>query len=201
MSFYLLLEAKEGISYKKEEIEELALELETIEDSVLDTYFECNELFLDVTANYKEQGIYTEFLDGLIDAADLLEEQMTSEELEKEINVFEEHFKDYEKLMRNYLVSEVFGQLVLPDYEWEDVVIAMQWIGIEYAMMRQSLFLNFLKEKELSYETVKKSIVYIARMTGYDEADVREYLEECFESLIWEWGYFALLIGNRRRKK
>ena len=38
--------------------------------------------------------------------------------------------------------------------------------------------------------------VVISRMTGYEEEDVREYLENSFEELLWEWGYFALITGK-----
>ncbi len=32
-------------------------------------------------------------------------------------------------------------------------------------------------------------------MTGYDEEDIYEYLENSFEELVWDWGYLALVIG------
>jgi len=39
-------------------------------------------------------------------------------------------------------------------------------------------------------------MVVISRMTGYEEDDIREYLENSFEELLWEWGYFALITGK-----
>jgi lysine-N-methylase len=33
-------------------------------------------------------------------------------------------------------------------------------------------------------------------MTGYEDADIREYLENSFASPIWDWGYFALVVGK-----
>ena len=45
------------------------------------------------------------------------------------------------------------------------------------------------------YEKVREALVIINRMTGYDEEDISEYLENSFESLLWDWGYFALLAG------
>nr|WP_243097373.1 hypothetical protein [Ruminococcus sp. AF46-10NS] len=74
----------------------------------------------------------------------------------------------------------------------------MQWIGMEYAAIRQAVFLSWQKNncKELDYETVRDYIVVITRMTGYEEADIREYLENSFEELLWDWGYFALITGK-----
>lgn len=39
-------------------------------------------------------------------------------------------------------------------------------------------------------------MVVISRMTGYEEDDIREYLENSFEELLWEWRYFALITGK-----
>ena len=52
--------------------------------------------------------------------------------------------------------------------------------------------------RQYRYETVRDYLVVITRMTGYDEEDIYEYLENSFESLLWEWGYFALIVGNAR---
>ena len=51
-------------------------------------------------------------------------------------------------------------------------------------------------KSELRYTTVRDYIVIISRMTGYDQEDIEEYFENCFESVIWEWGYIALLTGK-----
>lgn len=199
MGFYLLLESEEDVAFTAEDLKELSEVVEHIEYSAEDTFAECNEIFLDMTENYRKQGIYRDFLEELTQLAEHIENGLAMD-VEKETEQFEEVFMVYEDLFRNYLVSEFYGQLLLPDYEWEDMVVAMQWIGIEYAMMRHTVFLSWKIHKKLDYEQVRETIVYIARMTGYDDEDIREYLEECFESLIWEWGYFAFITGNRRRK-
>lgn len=49
-------------------------------------------------------------------------------------------------------------------------------------------------EEALDYETVREYMVVISRMTGYEDEDIREYLENSFAELIWDWGYFALII-------
>ena len=66
-----------------------------------------------------------------------------------------------------------------------------------YGVIRHSIFLRWLLDgqKEIAYETVRDYIVIICRMTGYDEEDIYEYLENSFEELVWDWGYLALIIG------
>ena len=74
------------------------------------------------------------------------------------------------------------------------MVVKLQWLAMEYAVIFQSLFLQWDKTGSLTYEDVRAYIVILFRMTGYDEEDIYEYLENSFESLIWEWGYFALIV-------
>ena len=83
----------------------------------------------------------------------------------------------------------------------EHMVLQMQWIAIAYAAIRQSLFLKWSldadgisAEEALDYETVREYMVVISRMTGYEDEDIRGYLENSFAELIWDWGYFALII-------
>ena len=125
---------------------------------------------------------------------------------------FRNAFALYEPLFRNFLRNEVFSDLILPENfetgpeeadDLEHMVLQMQWIAIAYAAIRQSLFLKWSLEEDtdgipadgvLGYETVREYMVVISRMTGYEDEDIREYLENSFAELIWDWGYFALII-------
>ena len=46
------------------------------------------------------------------------------------------------------------------------------------------------------YESIRQHMVILSRMTGYENDDIYEYLENSFESPIWDWGYFALIVGK-----
>ena len=86
----------------------------------------------------------------------------------------------------------------MPEMELEDVVVGFQWITLEYAVLKQAIFLKWLinGEGEIDYTMVRNYISVISRVTGYEQSDIREYLENSFEEVIWEWGYLALVIGN-----
>ena len=100
--------------------------------------------------------------------------------------------------MRNYLVTEVFANLYLPEASLETVTMALQWIAMEYAAVRHGIFLQWVlsRQDEISYDIVRDAIVIVSRMTGYDEEDIQEYLENSFETPVWEWGYLALITGR-----
>ena len=44
---------------------------------------------------------------------------------------------------------------------------------------------------------VRNDIVVVSRIMGYDQEDIYEYLEKSFKNLIWEWGYMALIVGEK----
>ena len=87
--------------------------------------------------------------------------------------------------------------LLLPDNDLNGMLIHLQWIGMEYAAIRYSIFLSWLLSGEhtLTYNDIRDAIVILTRMTGYDD-DIYEYLENSFESLYWEWGYFAMILAD-----
>ena len=98
--------------------------------------------------------------------------------------------------MRNFLANEVYSELLSFEDTLEHMLVRLQWLMLQYAALRQSLFFIWQASPEtFSYEKVREALVIINRMTGYDEEDISEYLENSFESLLWDWGYFALLAG------
>lgn len=128
----------------------------------------------------------------------------------------------YTTLFRNFLANEVFSDLFMPDDNLEDMLLHMEWIAMAYTAIRHSLFLSRLGMNSYSqnlsmdsdvkpgtapnaayankiipdYESIRQHIVILSRMTGYENDDIYEYLENSFESPIWDWGYFALIVGK-----
>lgn len=201
MAYYILLE-----TYEKEDAKITAKEFDELQEGIRkvcvfwkDTFDENNELWLDMVENYRKEGLYTEYIEEISQLAEKLSQGYEEDGIKALLEEFETEFEKYERLFRNYLVSEFFTNLLIPDSDLEDMVVMMQWIGMEYVMMRQALFLKWLQsgKEELAYETVRDYMVVISRMTGYDEEDIVEYLENSFQSLIWSWSYMALIIGNK----
>lgn len=78
------------------------------------------------------------------------------------------------------------------------MILQMQWIALEFVIVRHSLFLKWMRDGsgELPYEAVRDYLVIITRMTGYDVEDIREYMGNNFEELIWEWGYWGMIVNK-----
>lgn len=166
--------------------------------SVTDTILECNELLQDLAVNYLEEGLYEEYLEPLITQAEQLSE-MAEDLLLSDWNSFCLLLEAFYPLFRSFLANEMYSDLLAPDdTSTEHMLIRLQWTAIQYAAIRQALFLTYLSENTgaLSYESVRQTIVTLTRMTGYEEEDIYEYLESSFESLLWDFGYLAFIMGS-----
>lgn len=193
-------------------LNELNTAMEDIHIPDEDTFIECNERFQDLSVNYHKEGLYTAFLKPLLTEAckySNIYSQSDNNYMSRSLQTSQKHFcsllTDYDIIFRNYLANELFSDLISPETAStkkivEQMIIKMQWIMIEYTAIRQSLFLWYSHNANspLTYETIREHIVIISRMTGYDDDDIREYLENSFTKLIWDWGYAALIMGIRK---
>lgn len=200
MAMYILQDVKNEGDFKRGNYgEDSLLELQQVIASIdidfLDSFEEDNEIFLDLAENYRKQGIYADFLTPRAKLAEAFEEEFDEQQLKSDYEKFLVEYQEYEDLLRKCVVSNVFSDVLLGESDITNMIVAFQWLGMEYVAMRHVLFLDYLRDGKLVYSIVKEDIVYISRMTGYDEEDIVEYLDNCFEDLEWEWGYFALLIG------
>ncbi len=178
-------------------LKELSDTIDTMQFLSLNTFEENNELFLDIAENYRKQELYTSYLESIAVMAENLSREYDKSKMLVQLQKFEKQFSSYEKLFRNYLVVEIFSNSLMPESDLESIVVMIQWIAMEYAIMRHAIFLSWLldEQEKLSYSMVRDYIVVISRMMGYDQEDICEYLDKNFNNLIWEWGYLALIIG------
>ena len=163
----------------------------------LDTTDECNELLQDLAVNYRKEGLYRRYLDPVIKQAETLSETYEEETMRDSLQQFADTFAAYEPLMRKFLQNEIYSDLLVPDGSLDSMIVALQWIAMEYAVIRHAIVLS-CDHSSIRYEAGRDYLVVITRMTGYDEEDIYEYLENSFESLLRERGYFALIVGNAR---
>lgn len=165
----------------------------------LDTLDECNELLQDLAVNYRKEGLYPCYLNPIIARAEVLSEGYDEAEHLEHWDAFTQDFTTWQPLIYQYLENELYSGLLLPgiDQDLEALLLHLEWIVLTYTVIRHSLFLVWLEDKQpLSYEAVRNYIVILNRMTGYNEEDVFEYLENSFEDPLWDWGYFALILGR-----
>ena len=205
-AFYILSElyrVKEKISteivseyFSDESEKQLVKAIRELASDPAATMEEQNELLQDLAVNYRKEGLYQNYLDPVIDAAEELSEHYEDLDLPRLSDAFAVEFNRYEPLMKKFLKNEMLSDLFSPDGDIESMMVHFQWITMEYAVIRHSIFLQWYQsgKGEIPYELVRDYIVVICRMTGYEEEDIYEYLENSFESLIWDFGYLALIV-------
>ncbi len=216
-SFFLLGEFEKNESLTIDEAEQSRKEILSLIRNMgirtEDTFAEDLELFLDLSENYRKQGLYDLFLDDASYYAEVILQSLTEDSgtddgaentadgaRNRWLTLYENNFKQqwrrFQKLFRNWIYYEIHADLMQPDSEFGDLGIHLQWIALEYVFMRTWCFLHFVQTHHLEYEDVRSSIVLASRMMGYEEADIWEYLENSFESLSWDIGYFAMIVHD-----
>ncbi len=173
-----------------EVIRETILGVETFRE---DTFDECNELLQDLMENYLKKGLYADYLESLSAWAAGYENPD-----EDTWAAFEKAMKPYENFLRNYLCATVHTETLVQGETAEDILIQLEWIAMAYAAIRHTLYLVWENMDVFTWETARNYIIVLCRMMGYGHEDIRAYLENSFESVIWDWGYFALIMGSNR---
>ncbi len=202
--FYILLELNKQDSltmqlineyFSGESVAQLREAIAQIPMDELDSMDECNELLQDLAVNYQKEGLYKKYLDPILLQAKQLSETYVADTMCEDLQLFDKQFRQWQPLLRKFLLNEFYSDLLVPDGNLESMIVSMQWIGMEYAVIRHSVFLKWMERKQFTYEELRDYMVVITRMTGYEQEDIVEYLKNSFESLVWDWGYFALVTG------
>lgn len=204
--FYCILDIKEMVDLNGLENEEIA---EYMEDSCADelvdeireavqpvqyTFEEDNELLLDIMENYRKKNIYSDFIEPIAKRAEFYEQSDGMEDLENKLITFFQIWMQFEEEMRILLCEEIYASCLLPGGDLDSMVMKIEWLGMEYAIIRQWMFLHWELTGKIDIEDLKECIAVVFRMTGYSDEDIEEYLTNSFETPIWDWGYMGLIL-------
>ena len=150
---------------------------------------EYNLLFLDISEIYRKQNIYADFLVPLAKEAEDLDCQKT-----ECWNKFLPKLAQWKQHLRKLFAEEMSSAVITPGTEQvQDILVKLEWMAMEHAVLLQVLFLHGHKG-EITYEKLRESVCVIFRMMGYADDDIWEYMENCFDQVIWPWEYYALLV-------
>lgn len=209
--FFFLLEMyyggnREEVLKRFQKKNYLEHQLQTIKEmdfSWEDSFTEQNELFLDLVVNYREEGLYQEFLKKTVPLAERISEGEVQVNEEQYREICREVFEPYLTLFYNYLIQEIFAGFLHPERDMRECILSYQWIVLTYTTIKHSIWLlafsdlNERSEYTDKYAMIREGMVILSRMTGYDDEDIEEYLDNSFDEPVWDWGYFALLTGHQ----
>ena len=190
--------------FQKENLQQLLQAIHEMPCVISDLLYECNELLQDLSVNYLQEGLYTAYLSPLMEQAERLT-QLFQEAPGVDARMaslwkdFMHSFSTYHPLLKKYLANDIYADLLIDeDLSLSHMLMRLEWTTLQYTAIRHSLFLQYQAQDTpvLFYETVRESLVILTRMTGYEEEDIISYLESSFETLLWDFGYPALIVGQ-----
>lgn len=198
--FQMLLSVREDISAAKDIIDKFLEEdyqaasvdyYKEIAKDIEGSYLEINELFLDITINYRNEKSYSHYLKDIYKFA----ESMKPSEFLDQRDQFHGLYDEFRLLIENVLVLKIFADCCVDDID--EMILSFQRIIIEYVMIEHSVYLNSIKNGEINmkYEELRDYIVVYSRIIGYNEVGMREFWTESFDEPIWDLGYLILLMS------
>lgn len=176
---------------------EISEALDEAEGGMLDTFDEGMSIFIDFVSNYVAEGKYADYLTDKYEAAVELMAGYNEDDIYDELDLFFEQFAPYDEFLRRYVVNAVFADFIEPETNIEDAILQYQWLLMKYAAIKQAAFSDwYLSVKsKIDYEDVRNAVCHIERLTGYDIDDIRDYFEECYDMIIWDFNYVDVIVG------
>ncbi|GEM_PF-1071961 len=173
----------------REYIQSLIDMYEEIEVTIEDSVIEINNLFLDITQDYKEVSILKILLKDIYDFA----EKVEIEELSAKWQAYKGLFEQHNQLIENCTVSKILSSCVSSDIE--DMTIDFQMIILEYLLVRYAAFLKYCmnESEEIDSSDVKDYIVAFSRIIGNNTEAVIEFFEDGFGEAVLEMGYLCFI--------
>lgn len=148
---------------------------------------ELNNLFLDITQDYKEVPILKKVLGNLWSLADTID----IEHIKFKWNDYKNMFERYNNLSENCIVSKIIGSCI--SFDLEDIVVAYEMIILEYILIRYAGFLNYCSTGKIEVKDIKDYIVIFSRVIGNNSEAVLDFINEGFEDTILEFGYLCFI--------
>lgn len=176
--------------YKSREYIQVLIDMyEEIEVAIEDSIIEMNNLFLDITQEYKAVSILKVLLEDIYDFA----EEVEVEELSVKWHGYKGLFEQHNQLIENCITSKILSSCVSNDIE--DMIIAFQMIIIEYLLVRYAVFLKYCmnEDYQIDAKDVKDYIVAFSRIIGNNDESVIEFFEDGFGEAILDNGYLCFI--------
>ncbi|MHC1684380.1 MAG: flagellin lysine-N-methylase [Clostridiaceae bacterium] len=173
----------------KEYIQELIEMYHEIEFNINNSVKEINNLFLDITLNYKEVTGLKILLKDIFNYA----EKSKVKNLSAKWHNYKSSFEQYNNLLENCIVSKILSSCVSDDVE--EMASSFQMIILEYLLVRYSVFLKYSINEalDIDIEDIKDYIVAFSRIIGNNSEAVEEFFEDSFGDYLLEKRYLCFI--------
>lgn len=165
-------------------------EYEYVNISKVEGLEELNNLFLDIVQEYRKIDIFETLLKDISIFSENIDIKDFSEKWSKYKKIFE---YTSNKVLENCIISKIYSSCALDDIE--EMIIAYEMIIIEFLLIRYSVFLRYIKDKNnyLDMENIKEYIVAFSRIVGNNAEAMEEFFQDGFDDSILELGYLCFI--------
>ena len=165
-------------------------EYEYVNISKVEGLEELNNLFLDIVQEYRKIDIFETLLKDISIFSENIDIKDFSEKWSKYKKIFE---YTSNRVLENCIISKIYSSCALDDIE--EMIIAYEMIIIEFLLIRYSVFLRYIKDKNnyLDMENIKEYIVAFSRIVGNNAEAMEEFFQDGFDDSILELGYLCFI--------
>lgn len=173
----------------REYIQDIMGMFKEIDSNIDESVEEINYLLLDIIKNYKEVSSFDAILKEISDFG----EEVKVESLSVKWHDFKNLFGQYDGLVENWIVSDIFSSCVSNDIE--ELTISFELIILEYLLVRYAVFLRYCINKNdlIELQDIKDYIVAFSRIIGNNTEAVIEFLKDGFEDPVLQIGYLCFI--------
>lgn len=173
----------------REYIRDIMVMFKEIDSNIDESVEEINYLLLDIIKNYKEVNNFEAILKDIFGFG----EEVKVESLSAKWHDFKNLFEQYDELVENWIVSDIFSSCVSNDIE--ELTISFELIILEYLLVRYAVFLKYCISKNdiIELQDIKEYIVAFSRIIGNNTEAVIEFLKDGFEDPVLEIGYLCFI--------
>lgn len=104
---------------------------------------------------------------------------------------------DFEHKFRLLILEELFTAVCSVEVQdYESILVRMQWLIVQYLVVRYILFLDFMNGKEITVECLKNHISRIFRVTDLPDILKISFFDFGFKNWLWEPAWVEKLLKN-----
>lgn len=152
----------------------------------------CNDIFLDVTDNYRNEPSFRFYLNDMC----VLAAERAVLDCGEQWRAFCTEYAAFEPLLRNILRAKLFEHGACD--EPSELLRILEILALEFAMQRYACFLQWLLLEEggrLSYETLRDETVVFSRIIGSNIWGVNYLIKIKYDDRLFSEAYAAALLA------
>ncbi len=154
----------------------------------------CHDFMFDVMNSFFDNVIFaSDFKELFYRSRSCLHQPIIRQQ--EDFENFLQEFSRHDHLFKLLLTEELFSSvLTIEVSDLESVLLRLQWLCVQYLVIRHILFLEWLKTRELPLEKIRYHISRIFRVTDLPDIIKVQFFDSNFKDWVWTRDRIFLLL-------